>query len=190
MSCVYRLNIENCDDNYIGSCVDLHKRKISHKHNCYNEKSHNYNYKLYQFIREKNYEWKSVNFVILEQHNEILDNLSLRKREQQFINDLKPTLNHKKAYRTTEELKEYKKKGNKKYREENPEYHKEKSKKHREENREDILKKNKEYREANKAKINKKCDCKCGGKYTHQHKLQHIKTKKHQDYLDNLDNLE
>ena len=30
---------------------------------------------------------------------------------------------------------------------------------------------------------NKKIDCPCGGKYTHQHKSLHEKTKKHQDYL-------
>ena len=168
MSCVYEISFKDCVDNYIGSCIDLHKRKYYHKSDCYNEKSHNYNYKLYQFIRDKNYDWENVIFEVLEQHDEILDNLELRKREQHFIDDLHPTLNSHKAYQTAEQLKEYKKE----HYEENREYYKEKYKK---------------YREENKTKINKKCDCECGGKYTQSNNSKHIKTKKHQDYLDNLE---
>ena len=43
MSCVYRLNIENCDDFYIGSSVDLDKRKKHHKSDCFNKNSDKYN---------------------------------------------------------------------------------------------------------------------------------------------------
>ena len=45
----------------------------------------------------------------------------------------------------------------------------------------------KEYYSENKNKINerqnKKFDCDCGGKYTYAHKSQHLKSKKHQNYL-------
>ena len=41
----------------------------------------------------------------------------------------------------------------------------------------------KQYRELNKDIINKKHICICGGKYTNIHKIQHLKTKKHQQYL-------
>ena len=30
-------------------------------------------------------------------------------------------------------------------------------------------------------------DCDCGGKYTHIHKSHHLKTKKHQKYLNELE---
>jgi len=215
MSCVYEISFENCDDFYIGSCKDLEVRKRHHKSDCFNENSKQYNKKLYQFIREKNYEWKEVVFEIVEQHDDILDSLELRKREQHFIDELKATLNHKKAYMSEEQYKEYQKKHyqenkeekkeykkkyrkenpeqikeyNKKYREENPDYYKEYHKKHYEENKEDYKERGKKYREANKEKLHKKYDCCCKGKYTHQHKKRHLKSKKHQDYLDNLEKI-
>ena len=184
MSCVYRLNIENCDDNYIGSCVDLHKRKNGHKHNCFNEKRKDYNKKLYQFIRE-NYEWNAVSFEVLEQHDEILDNLELRKREQHFIDVLKPTLNSQKAHITAEQRVERDKERKKKHYKENTEYHKERKKKYYEENKSIYTERNKKYYEANIEKIHKKYDCCCKGKYTYQSKSRHLKSKIHQDYLAN-----
>jgi len=50
-------------------------------------------------------------------------------------------------------------------------------------NKEDKLKYQKEYQLKNKDKIQAKNDCPCGGKYTHEHKHQHLKTIKHQSYL-------
>ena len=45
----------------------------------------------------------------------------------------------------------------------------------------------KQYHEKNKdiihAQQKEKHNCICGGKYTHIHKIQHLKTKKHQQYL-------
>ena len=52
-------------------------------------------------------------------------------------------------------------------------------KEYREANKEKKKKYNKEYREANKEKHNKKYTCECGGKYTHEHKTEHLKTIKH-----------
>ena len=37
----------------------------------------------------------------------------------------------------------------------------------------------------NKTKVNEKFTCECGGKFTYRHKHDHIKTKKHVDWLDN-----
>jgi hypothetical protein len=44
-----------------------------------------------------------------------------------------------------------------------------------------------EYREKNKDKIKQKFNCDCGGKYIHQHKSTHLKTKKHQAYILNVE---
>jgi len=41
----------------------------------------------------------------------------------------------------------------------------------------------KQYREKNKEKLSEKFDCECGGKYVHNSKARHFKTKKHQDFL-------
>jgi len=40
-----------------------------------------------------------------------------------------------------------------------------------------------DYKLKNKDKINKKFACECGGKYTHQNKLRHIKSNKHQKWV-------
>ena len=55
---------------------------------------------------------------------------------------------------------------------------------------EEIKKENyKKYKQDNKEKIQQqqkqKHNCECGGKYTNNHKSHHIKSKKHQEYLDN-----
>jgi hypothetical protein len=43
----------------------------------------------------------------------------------------------------------------------------------------------KEYKQNNKDKIYSNHTCSCGGKFTHKHKLQHQKSKKHQNYINN-----
>ena len=49
---------------------------------------------------------------------------------------------------------------------------------------------NKQYREDNKDKINQqrkqKNICECGGKHSYDHKQQHLKTKKHKQYVSSL----
>ena len=52
-----------------------------------------------------------------------------------------------------------------------------------ENNKHKLNKYNKEYYENNKHKLKEKFDCECGGKYTYQNKLSHMKTNKHQKYL-------
>tara|TARA_R110000787_G_scaffold73420_1_gene163488 strand:+ start:209 stop:625 length:417 start_codon:yes stop_codon:yes gene_type:complete len=43
-----------------------------------------------------------------------------------------------------------------------------------------------EHKEEIAEQRNKKHDCECGGRYTHSNKDTHIKTKKHKDYLNQL----
>ena len=54
------------------------------------------------------------------------------------------------------------------------------------EHKEDKKKYDVEYREKNKDKINKKIICECKGLYLLKHISKHIKTKKHQAYLNQL----
>ena len=61
---------------------------------------------------------------------------------------------------------------------------------HRQDTREHISQYNKDYWEKNKKKRqqigSRKIKCECGGKYTHEHKQVHCRTKKHQNYLTTL----
>ena len=59
-------------------------------------------------------------------------------------------------------------------------YHKEYNAK----NKDKIDDYHKDYYIHNKEKINEKFDCVCGGKFTHKHKSQHLKTTKHLNYLE------
>ena len=61
-------------------------------------------------------------------------------------------------------------------------------KEYREANKEQLIIKSKEYREANKEQINKKNTCVCNGKYTNNHKSEHLKSNKHITYLNSLNN--
>jgi hypothetical protein len=55
-----------------------------------------------------------------------------------------------------------------------------------EEKREDHNLNQQKFYKKNKEKINKQNDCECGGKYTYSHKCQHLKSKKHINYINNF----
>ena len=74
----------------------------------------------------------------------------------------------------------------KKYYENNKDKISDKIKEYYENNKEKIHDKKKEYYENHKDKLNEKIKCECGGKYTHKHKAKHTKSKKHQKYLNNI----
>ena len=150
MSVVYKISFDN--ESYIGSCKNLHERKMRHKTDCLNENGKHHHLKLYQFIRE-NYKWEDVIFVIVEQHDTILDKLELMKREQHFIDELKPTLNCKRAFRSDEVKKQIKKQEDANYRAK----HNDKIKKFK----------------------NKKAMCECGNEYTWSNRARHLKSKAH-----------
>jgi len=77
----------------------------------------------------------------------------------------------------------------KQYYQDNREKITERQKQYDQNNREGISEYYKQYYQDNREQIaernNKKFDCECGGKYTRQHKTTHLRTKKHQKYLNN-----
>jgi len=77
----------------------------------------------------------------------------------------------------------------KQYYQDNREQISDRHKQYYQDNREQINDRQKQYYQDNREQIkeqrNKKFDCECGGKYTHKHKSQHLRTKKHQKYLNN-----
>lgn len=55
-------------------------------------------------------------------------------------------------------------------------------KKYYDKNKDRLKDSGKDYYHTNKDKLNEKYDCKCGGKYTFQHRAKHLKTLKHLNY--------
>ncbi len=100
---VYKLCCDGIDDFYIGSSFDMKERKRLHKFVCNNTKRHEYNYKVYQYIRE-NGGFDNWKFEILVE-KEFENKTDLHIKEQECIKLLKPTLNSYSAYQTAEELK-------------------------------------------------------------------------------------
>jgi hypothetical protein len=182
---------DNITEEYIGSTTDFIKRKNNHKTSCNNEKSKDYNQKIYQFIRI-NGGWNNWIMIELEKYP-CNDKREAEKREEEIRVERKASLNSKKAF-VGETIEEYRKK----YKEENKdkiiEYHKE----YYEANKDKIIEYHKEwyeankekakeqykiYREANKNKIkekhkeyrNKEYICSCGWIGTNSKKHWHLK---------------
>ena len=80
-------NDEGIEEFYIGSTSNFEKRKTNHRFKC--NDSINYNYKVYQKIRE-NGGFDNWSMVVL-QHCSNFDELKLL--EQEYFEALKPTLN-------------------------------------------------------------------------------------------------
>jgi hypothetical protein len=147
------------DDFYVGSTTDFASRKSRHKHNSNNEKSHNYNFKLYQIIREKG-GWNEWQMTPLEEYVECQNKTQARIREEKWRIELNASLNTIKAFITKETRQEYQKQYYKQYRQEHID---------------DIKKYNA-----------KKFECECGSVSGINDKARHEKTKKHQTYLATL----
>ena len=118
--------------------------------------------KVYCFILFDKYGIENCEIIALEEF-ENLTNEALKEKEVSFINSFK-CVNKNKPNRT------------------NKQYYID--------NREGCLKYNKEYYIDNKEHLtffkNKKFICQCGGKYSRTNKSTHCKTKKHQEYLNDI----
>ena len=137
-------------DIYIGSTTNMRNRKNKHKSNCNNPNSKEYNYKVYQTIREFG-GWDNWDMILVEYVN-TTSKKELEKEERVVIELLKPTLNYNLPTRTQKE-----------YYEDNKEKILEYNKKYSEENKKKISEYNKKYSEENKEKIKeqKKVKVKC-----------------------------
>ena len=90
LGCVYMLYHDNFEEFYVGSSINMRRRRNAHRTDCKNEKSPNYNVPIYQFIREHRGidEW---NFVILKETHDY------KIWEQKFIELYCPSLNSRNA---------------------------------------------------------------------------------------------
>jgi hypothetical protein len=147
----------NKDYTYVGSTTDFTKRKSSHKCICTNEKSRFYNFKVYQMIRE-NGGWDEFEMIEIEKYP-CNDKNECLARERYWKEQLKAKMN---TYipGIFNEL------GQKEY-----------------DKQPHIIENKKKYRAEHIEKIYTKYQCLCHGKYTYATKARHMKSPKHQKYL-------
>ena len=200
---IYLIKHKTCDDKkvYVGSTNNLKKRINIHRHDCNNEKRKNYNYKLYQYLRE-NGGFNQYEFIILECYVCNFKHELLCK-EDDYIKMYPNNLNQLRAYLTRQEYKkknieqkkiyyeEHKKLINeyqKKWREQHKNKIFEYAKKYREEYKKEIYEKNKKYRENNKEKLNEKSKekitCECGSIVRKSDIAAHRKSLKHIAFIE------
>tara|TARA_R110002012_G_scaffold311425_1_gene520926 strand:+ start:137 stop:634 length:498 start_codon:yes stop_codon:yes gene_type:complete len=160
-SCVYKITVG--EQTYVGSTCNFKDRLKNHKHCCYNTESKGYNYKIYKYIREHSH-WDNIKVEVLVHLHPKFNKAERTNVEQEWIDYIKPTLNDHKAY-TVITKKEY-------------------NKQNYIDNKDRINEKHKQFYKDNKDKFSEKFNCDCGGKYTHNHKFRHLKSKKHLKYMD------
>ncbi len=129
---VYKICKDGDDNCYVGSTKNFNRRKSQHKMKCCNIQNKEYNSPLPKYIRE-NGGWNMWNMILLE----TIDDVSqLKNIENKYIEDIKPSLNTRKAHRSVS--------------------HKEYMNEYNKHNRDERLQKYKEYYELNKAELSRK----------------------------------
>jgi len=181
---IYKICCKDKDitDCYVGSSCSHISRKSSHKSNCNNKNSREYNYPVYRYIRD-NGGWGNWEFVLLEEYPCENKN-QLVIRERYWFEKLGATLNKRYPERSKTE-----------YYQENKEEILEKRKEYHKQNREKISEKGKEHYQKNKVEIlekakenyqKNKVECECGSIVCRKYLKRHKKTQKHQKNLQKL----
>ena len=185
---IYKIvcNDLECKDIYVGSTTNFRQRKTIHKCSCNNENSKGYNIKIYKIIRD-NGGWDNWDMIEIEKYP-CNDGNELRARERVKYEELQGNMNCNIPNRgIIEYQKKYKKKHNKEYYENNKEKIKERNKN----NKEKVKAYSKEYYENNKEKIKErnsiKISCVCGCIIIKNTKYYHIRSKKHQKYIQSIE---
>ena len=192
---IYKIvNTENTDF-YIGSTSGTLKIRLKTHFYSIDKKP---NIKLYKLMMDLGKDKFNIELV----ENVIYSNIEeLRKKEQEYIERLKPSLNSINAFgKDKEKIRLNQKRKYDKHKEktrikhkENYELNKEKIllrvHKYAEEHKEEIKERGIKYREKNKetikARKSKKEICECGTEYTHDHKSRHLRSKFHLNFIEN-----
>ena len=88
-------------DCYVGHTTNWVKRKNGHKNTCINALANGHNYIVYQFIREHG-GWDNWEMVMIETC-ECANSIEACKKEREYFDILKPTLNKYTPYLTADE---------------------------------------------------------------------------------------
>jgi group I intron endonuclease len=167
---IYKIYNTINDDIYVGSTtLKLCERMRDHR-KCVNDeaKQHFFIYKAFRELGVENF------FIELIEKCPCNDKDELRKKEGEWIRELKPSMNKNIAGRTINE-----------YRIDNKEYIQEQNKQYRENNKEYIKEHNKQYYDINKEKVLEPIKCECGCVVKRGSLLRHKRTKKHTNLMSN-----
>jgi hypothetical protein len=183
---IYTIRSHQTEDIYIGSTTQpLYKRIHQHKKNFKKWKNGKYGYTTsFELLKYDDVYIELLELFPCENKMELHKREGELQREMDCINKIvagrtRKEWNHDNKDKINEQ--------NKEWRQNNKEIINEYSKEYRQNNKHKKKEYNEEYYNLNKDKLYQKYDCKCGGKYTHQHKSRHLKTKKHQEYILNVE---
>lgn len=194
---IYKIeHLDKPDLIYVGSTVNLVKRKSNHKSDCNNKKSLNYNAKRYVMIRE-NGGWEAFKMVVVKEYP-CNTKIELEIQEEKCRKEFQATLNKQQCHTTKEEERQKVKETMKIYNFENKEKYKQRyldnkgkiletMKIYRENNREIINQKANETYQNNKEKAKEKMTCSCGSTFRIGDKTRHNKSQKHQHFINRAD---
>lgn len=178
------------DEVYVGSTTQpLSKRMAYHRSDA------NKPMKQHRLLYTKMMEYGIENFYIeLIEAYPCKNNEELRKREGHYIREF-GTLNKLIAGRTHQEYgREYRQNNREQIQARMKEYHRDnheailtRGKEYRQNNHEKELARKKEYYEVNRERLKTVYTCACGSTCRNAAKARHERTKKHQDFITNLD---
>ena len=201
----------NLDFVYVGHTTNFTQRKGAHKSSCCNENTRDYNVKVYKTIRDEIGGWEMVEMIMIEPFpcNSVYE---AKARERYWLETLKANLNTSIPCRTHKEYRETHKESisekskefysnnkdailvkQKIYSENNKEKIQQRTKIYNENNKEKIQQGKKKYAANHKEEKNEKARqvkqtlCDCGGTFKSiSSKNEHLKTNKHQKYVEDL----
>jgi hypothetical protein len=169
------------EDLYVGHTTNFVKRKTSHKSNCMNTESRDYNMFVYRFIREKG-GWENWDMILIDR-TRCEDKLDATRKERKYIEEFHATLNCHIPSKTKQE-----------WTSENRDRTLRLKKENYIENRTEILEKSKSYYVENLAKCkswkNGIIQCECGHTYTNANKARHYKSQRHKSFSGSSDDSE
>ena len=176
---IYKIINYDCPELvYVGSTTNFTKRKQQHKAATVNSNSPKYKRKLYVSIRD-NSGWDNWKMIVICDYP-CNNKREAEQKEDRYMMELKANMNMRRAFQTR-----------KQYREENKDKIHDKKKQYYEDNKENIKENRRQYYEDNIDKIrenkSKIYTCECGSSFRQDHKSQHIKTIKHQKYLNTIE---
>ena len=169
---VYKIWSTRGDKIYVGStCKDyLSQRMTAHRGDYYKWKRGTHGH-MTSFVLFDEYGVENCSIELLEA-KDCKSKDELKQLEGKYIRELS-CVNKLIVGRTIKE-----------YREDNKEKISEQERLKYQRTKETILIQKKQYYEDNKEKMNKNNSCECGGKYTSQNKLQHLKSNKHCQFIE------
>ena len=166
---IYKIQHKTIDELiYIGSTTNFVKRKWTHNHVCYNQKSKHYNTKKYVMIRE-NGGWDMFTMVLVKKYP-CNDYLEAFAEEENIRRELNANMNAQRCFLTQEVKKECKRIDDKKY---------------RETHKKEISERQQKYYENNIEKKKEKVTCECGCILSRHALTEHRKTPKHLKLVNN-----